>query len=272
MGVLALLAALVVLVPLVDLVVMVVIRSLPALSLSLFTSPTQGAAGGLENAILGTLLLVGLAMAISVPVGVAGGVYLGEFARTGRLAGAVRFSADVLTGVPSIVLGYFGYVLMVVDLGWGFSALAGAVTLAIMAVPYIVRSTQMSLDRVDPALREASLALGAGLGTTVARVTLRAARPGIVTGILIALSVALGETAPLLYTAGWSSYPPAPHLLHAPVGYLTYVVWTFINEPMASAQHLAYAAALLLMLLVLGVNVLVRRLVSRAGRSELPIR
>jgi phosphate transport system permease protein len=238
-------------------------NALPALKVDLFTTPTAGVAGGLENAILGTLLVVGLSLAFSVPVGVLGGVYLAEFDRGGPFGQICRLGVDLLVGVPSIVVGYFGYVTMVLGLGLGFSALAGGVALAVIALPYITRATELALRRVPVELREGSRALGASEATTLWRVTLRTALPGILTGVLLATAISLGETAPLIYTAGWSNFPPSA-LTHSPVGYLTYVIWTFIEEPFASAHALAYAAAFLLMVFILLVSVVARRLFGRS--------
>jgi phosphate transport system permease protein len=245
------------LLPLAHMFALVLGHGLSALSLGLFTQVTNGVSGGLAGAILGSLLLIALSAAFSVPIGVLGGVYLSEYGR-GPFAAAVRFSADVLAGVPSIVLGFFGYITMVTWLGWGFSALAAAVTLTILMLPYILRATDLAVGQVPQGLKEAALSLGVEDEAVLRHVTLRAAVPGILTGVLLAVSIAVGETAPLIYTAGWSNYLPTVRLTHAPIGYLTYVVWTFINEPFASAHALAYAAALLLMVLVLLLNVAAR--------------
>lgn len=256
----------IVLFPLGDMFVMVAAKAIPALHPDIFTTVTTGVAGGLQNAILGTLLLVGLATVASVALGVLGGVYVREFG--GRLAGTVRMAADVMAGVPSIVIGYFGYATMVTWLGWGFSALAGGFALAIIMLPYVLRATDLALGRVPEELRDASLALGAPEMTTLRRVAMRSALPGIVTGVLLAVGIAVGETAPLLYTAAWSNYNPSVALTHSPVGYLTYVVWTFIQEPFSSAHALAYAAAFLLMVFVLLLNVAVRRILVRETGAE----
>ena len=251
--------------PLVDIIVLVAQHGLAALSASLFTTATNGVTGGLSNAVLGTLLLVLLGMVFAAPLGIATGIYLAEWSDR-RVAGVLRYLSDVLTGVPSIVVGYFGFVMFVTDLGWGFSALAGAISLAIIMLPYIVRTTELALTKVPGDLREGSLALGVTRARTIHAVTLPTAAPGILTGVLLALGIGLGETAPLLYTANWSNYNPTLAMTHSPVGYLTYVVWTFIQEPFSSAHELAYAAALLLMLGVLVINLVARQWLSR--RSE----
>ncbi len=249
--------------PLLDILYQIGARALPSMGSYLFTQPVSGNGGGLENAILGTLLLVGLGMLIAGPLGILGGIYLAEFGRVGPFGQAVRFTTDVLAGVPSIVIGYFGYVTLVVGLGWKFSALAGAIALALMALPYVTRATELAFRSLPDELREASMALGADEVTTVFRVLWRPALPGLITGVLLAISIGLGETAPLIYTAGWSVFLPTGQLIGSPVGYLTYVIWTFINNPFAASHALAYAAAFLLILFILVLNVVVRRLVGR---------
>lgn len=242
----------------------VLVRGAQSLDLKTFIEDTQGIAGGLRNAIVGSLLLSGLALLMAAPVGISAGIYLSEYGRRGWGGRAISFLSDVLVGVPSIVLGYFGYITMVVHLGWKFSLLAGAITLAIMMLPYIARTSEMALRAQPDALREAAYALGGSDGTVVFKVLLRAAAIPIMTGVLLALAIALGETAPLLYTAGWSDYLWNGHFTHDGVAYLTYVIWSFIGEPYASAHHLAYAAALLITMMVLAINLVSRLLLWRA--------
>lgn len=255
------LAVTVALLPLVHMFWIVLSRGIAAFSLTLFTQTTQGRSGGLLNAISGTILLVGLAMIIAVPLGLLSGIVSAE--RPTRWARTVRLMSNMLAGVPSIVVGYFGYVVFVGYFGWGFALLAGSISLAIIMLPFIFRATDLAIAQVPPELRTASLALGASQTTAVRTVVLRAALPGIVTGILLAVGTAVGETAPLIYTAGWSNYLPALRLTHAPVGYLTYVIWAFINEPFASANALAYAAALVLLALVVMLNMAARWALAR---------
>ncbi len=265
---LGLFATVLVLLPLFHIILLVAYNGASAFSLEVFVRTTAGLSEGLSNAIVGTLFLVGLSLLFAIPLGVLTGVYLGEFG-TGQFASLVRVSTDVLTGIPSIVLGYFGYITMVLYLGWGFSALAGGLTLAILMLPYIVRTTELAIRKVPDEIREASLALGVTKTTTINRVVIVTALPGILTGILIAMSIGLGETAPLIYTANWSDYLPTGALTKSPVGYLTYVVWTYINEPFASAHALAFAAALILMMLVLATNVVARMIIQlRWGRMR----
>lgn len=240
-------------VPLIDIILLVLIRGFSALSPELFTQVTQGVSGGLLNAITGTLILSVGALMFGVPIGVGAGIYLSEFGN-GRFGSCVRFLADVLTGVPSIVLGYFSYVTMVIWLGWQFSVLAASITLAIMILPYMAKMTELVLRQIPIQMREAAYALGANDRKVVARVLLPVALPGIMTAVLLSLAISVGETAPLIYTAGWSNYVWNGQLTHQPIGYLTYVIWSFINQPFASAHALAFAAALLVMLTVLAIN------------------
>lgn len=243
--------------PLVDMAVLVTRHALPALRWQVLTTVTSGISGGLANALVGSALLVGLAAVFAIPIGVLGGTFVAE-ARSGAFARGVRLAADVMAGVPSIAVGYFGYVALVQALGWGFSALAGALALGLLMLPYVLRTTDYAVSAVAEELRDASLALGVDHTTTVRRVVLRAALPGILTGVMLGLGVAVGETAPLIYTASWSSFLPTGRLTHSPVGYLTYVVWTYINQPFAAAHALAYAAAFLLIVAVLLLNVAAR--------------
>ncbi len=235
----------------------VFLRGSSAINLSVVTHITEGYGGGLLNAIEGTLVLALGGIALAAPPGLAAGIYLAEFDR-GRLAPIIRFLADVLVGVPSIVIGYFGYVTMVVALGWKFSVAAGSVALAIISLPYICRTTEMALRQVPRALREAAYALGAGDGRVTMGICVPAALPGILTGILLALAISVGETAPLLYTAGWSNYLWTGHFTNEPIGYLTYAIWAFITEPFETAHALAYAAAFFVTFFVLVISILTR--------------
>ncbi len=244
---------------LLHILVYVFIKGLPALNLKIFTEDTQGIAGGLRNALLGSLVLSGFALAIAVPIGVSAGVYLSEHGE-GWIGKISRFLSDVLVGVPSVVLGYFGYITLVIGFGWKFSLLAGSITLAILMLPYIARTSEMALRAVPQSFREAAYGLGCSEWRLIWQVLLPAARIPILTGVLMALAIALGETAPLLYTAGWSNYLWTGHFTHEGVGYLTYVIWSFIGEPYESAHQLAYAAAFLITGMVLMINISARLL------------
>lgn len=255
-------AFLLIAVPLLDLVLTIAIKGASAFSIKLFTTSSNGVKGGLLAAIVGTGVLSLGALIFAVPIGVGAGMYLSEYGQN-RLGAAIRFLSDTLTGMPSIVLGYFSYITLVIGLGWQFSALAGSITLAIMIVPYLARITELSLSRVPVSLREAAYALGAKERTVAFRIVLSAGLPGVITGVLLALAISVGETAPLIQTAGWSNYLWTGKLTHEPIGYLTYVIWTFINQPYKSAHALAFAAALLVMLVVLAINIGVRLVLRR---------
>ncbi|MHB8433294.1 MAG: phosphate ABC transporter permease PstA [Candidatus Tyrphobacter sp.] len=239
----------------------VIVRGAPALRPALFTTVTSGVAGGLANAIAGTLLLVSIGLVIAGVVGVGTALWVVEYAPQWA-ARAVRYMIDVLAGVPSIVVGYFLYVALVEGLGWGFSLVAGALSLAIFVLPYVERSADIALTNVPRELREASVAMGARQGVTMLSIDLPYAMPGILTGLLVAIGIGLGETAPLIYTAGWSNYLPTLAPTHSPVGYLTYVVWTYISQPFAASHALAYAAATLLMVFVFATNLIARSFVE----------
>lgn len=251
------LAFLLVAIPLLDLVLTILIKGASAFSITLFTTSSNGVKGGLLAAIVGTAVLSLGSLVFAVPIGVGAGMYLSEYGQN-RLGSVIRFLSDTLTGMPSVVLGYFSYITMVIGFGWQFSALAGSITLAIMIVPYLARITELSLQRVPVSMREAAFALGARERTVAFNVVLSAGLPGVVTGVLLGLAISVGETAPLIYTAGWSNYVWNGKFIHQPIGYLTYVIWTFIDQPYKSAHALAFAAALLVMLVVLAINIGVR--------------
>jgi phosphate transport system permease protein len=248
--------------PLVDIVGTVGYYGLSAFSLKLFTTTGTGISGGLLNAIEGTVVITLGAMIFAVPIGVAAGIYLSEYGNN-KLGATIRFMSDVLTGTPSVVLGYFSYIVFVISLGWKFSALAAAITIAILIVPYLARITELALRQVPTAMREAGFALGATEPTVVFKIILPGAASGVVTGALLALAISVGETAPLIYTAGWSSSLWHGHLTNEPIGYLTYVIWTAFEQPTAQAHALAFAAAFLVMMVVLIINIGVRLVVRR---------
>lgn len=249
--------------PLLNIVWVVAYNGLSAFSVELFTKTTNGVDGGLLNAIEGTFIITFLAMAFAVPVGVGAGIYLSEYGNN-KLGSVIRFMSDVLTGTPSIVLGYFSYIVFVSALGWQFSILAASITVAILIVPYLARITEIALRQVPVAMREAGFALGATEPTIVFKIVLPGAASGVVTGALLALAISVGETAPLIYTAGWSNFLWNGKLTHEPMGYLTYVIWTFIDQPNAKSHALAFAAAFLVMLVVLVINIGVRLVLRRA--------
>ncbi len=237
--------------------VMIFLRGSHAISWYVVSHITQGVGGGLLNAIEGTVLLAVGGTLLAIPPGLSAGIYLAEF-DTGKFGPVLRFLADVLVGVPSIVIGYFAYVTMVTDLGWKFSLAAGSIALAIIALPYICRTTEMAIRQVPHSMREAAYGLGATDSKVALGICLPIAMPGVLTGILLALAISVGETAPLIYTAGWSQYLWTGHFTNEAVGYLTYAIWAFITEPQQSAHVLAYAAAFFVTLFVLIISVISR--------------
>jgi phosphate transport system permease protein len=232
---------------------------------TVLTTDTAGNGGGLLNALEGTLVVMLGVAVLAGAVGVAGGLYLAEYlpADRGQL---LRGASEVLSGVPSIVLGYVGYVILVVQFHWGYSLLAALIVLSILVVPYVTKTTEVAIRGVPTAYREGAEALGMRSGYAVRKLVIRPALPGIATGLIVALAIAVGETAPLLFTAGFSNKAPTGQLTHSPVGYLTYLVYTFFNVPKASAHALAADAAMVLLVLVLFLIVVARALVAMTQR------
>ena len=225
----------------------------------LFTqmTPPPGSDGGLANAIFGSVLMVGASVLIATPVGIMAGIYLAEVGRDNWVAKITRFVNDILLSAPSIVIGLFVYSLIVFQVKH-YSGWAGAVALAIIAVPVVVRTTENMLMLVPNSLREAAVALGAPMWKVVLMVTLKAVRSGVITGILLALARVSGETAPLLFTSlnnqFWSTD------MNAPMANLPVVIFQFAMSPYEDWQRLAWAGALLITLTVLLLNILARTL------------
>ena len=253
--------------PLISILVFVTAKGIGGLSLSFFTSlpkPVGEAGGGFANAILGTLILVGLASAVGVPVGVLGGVYLSEFGQS-RFGRVVRFSADVMSGVPSITVGIFTYTLIVLTMR-RFSAFAGGIALAILMLPTIIRTTEELLKLVPNSVREAGLALGVPKWRVILKVVLRTGAPGVATGIMLALARAAGETAPLLFTAFNNRFWSAR--LDQPIGSLPVQIYTYAVSPYEDWHRQAWAAALVLVAIVMILNLGARLLAQRVGGTR----
>lgn len=241
----------------------------PALSLHLLTATTAN--NGLQNAVLGSLLIMLGVLLVAGPIGVLGGIYLAEFAPIGR-AGLLRLGYETLAGVPSIVIGFVGYVLLAQELHWGFSLLSGILALTAIVLPYVVKTTEVALLQVPSTLRDAGMALGLSRLTTLRRALLPPAVPAIASGLVLALAIAVGETAPLLYTLGFSDQDPSLSLFQHPIGYLTYVVYLNATLPTRLEHEVAGAAGLATLLLILAL-IGVGRLASRRAarfRAQLP--
>jgi phosphate transport system permease protein len=249
-------------VPLVSLLAKVLHMGLPGLRPSFFTSlpvPVGEAGGGMGNALVGTLIIIGVGAAIGIPVGVLSGIYLSELGR-GRLARVVRFSADVLSGVPSIVVGMFAYAVVVMPMNH-FSAFSGGVALSVLMIPVVTRTTEEMLRLVPTTLREAALALGCARWRATLQIVLPTALPGVLAGVMLAVARAAGETAPLLFTAFGSRFwfeglgKPAASL---PLQIFTYAVSPY-DEWHAQAWTGALVLVLLIVVLQLGVKLYIRR-------------
>lgn len=251
-------------VPLASLLLYVAIRGLGGIDWSFFSElpkPVGEAGGGMGNAVAGTLVLVGLACSVGIPVGVLAGVYLAEFGQN-RFGKLVRFAADVMSGVPSIAVGIFVYTLIVLSMR-RFSALAGGIALGVLMLPTVMRTTEELLKLVPDSLREAGLALGVPRWRVILRVVLRTGAPGIATGVMLAVARVAGETAPLLFTAFNNRFWSAG--LDRPIGSLPVQIYTYAVSPYPEWHRQAWAAALVLVAMVLVLNVAARLITSRGG-------
>jgi phosphate transport system permease protein len=259
----AIFSALLVLTPLVAILVYLLIRGVGALNWAFLTHaprPVGEAGGGMGNAIVGSALILGISSLIGIPLGIGAGIYLSEYGH-GRLSTLVRFIADVLNGVPSIVMGIAVYALVVVRQRH-FSALAGGVALGIMMIPTITRATEEMLLMVPRSIREAALGLGVAEWRSVIWVTLRTALPGVITGIMLAFARVAGETAPLLFTAFGNQFWNLK--LNQPTAALPLQIYTYAISPYEEWHRQAWAGALVLIAIIMG-TVLVVRLIAAHG-------
>jgi phosphate transport system permease protein len=241
-------------------------KGFSGLSVAVFTemTPPPGATGGLLNPIFGSLILTTLAVLIGTPIGILAGTYMAEYGRYDRLSSVVRFINDILLSAPSIVVGLFIYEVMVAPLGH-FSGYAGGVALAVIVIPVVVRTTEDMLTLVPNSLREAATSIGLPRSLSITRICYRAARAGMVTGVLLAVARISGETAPLLFTSlnnqFWSTN------LNAPIASLPVVIFQFALSPYKDWQALAWTGALIITLAVLALSISARALVSSGRQS-----
>ena len=233
-------------------------KGFAAFSWDFFTQDTPAPGtegGGMRNAIVGSGLILLFTTLVSTPIGILAGIYLAEFGRISRFAAITRFVTDIMLSAPSIVVGLFVYALMVETLG-GFSGWAGSVALSLIAIPVVVRTTENMLKLVPTSLREAAFAVGAPRWQVSLKVTLRAVKAGVVTGVLLAIARVTGETAPLLFTALNNQFYSTD--MSQPMGNLPVVIFQFAMSPYDNWVDLAWGAALLIALLVLGINIFTR--------------
>lgn len=260
---LAVLATMLVVVPLIAIFIYLLIKGASSLNLNFFIknpAPEGELGGGMANAIVGSGVLLAIASAIGVPIGIGAGIYLAEFGRGTKLANAVRFTADVLNGVPSIVMGLAAYSLIVVPQKH-FSAFSGGVALGIMMIPTVARTTEEMLLMVPNTIREAALGLGLPNWRSVLSITVKTASPGIITGCMLAFARVAGETAPLIFTALGNSYwSTSPN---QPIEALPLQIWVYASGPYEDQHRLAWAAALVLIVLIVLAVSLVRYVTSR---------
>ena len=260
---LAVISTILVVAPLVSIFAYLIYKGASSLNLAFFTQapkPVGEVGGGMANSILGSGILLAVGSVIGVPIGISGGIFLAEFGRGGKLANTVRFTADVLNGVPSIVMGIAVYSLIVLPQKH-FSALAGGVALGIMMIPTITRTTEEMLLMVPNAIREAALGLGVPNWRSVLSITLKTASPGIITGCMLAFARVAGETAPLLFTAFGNQFWSAN--LNEPIAALPLQIFIYAISPYDEWHRLAWAGALVLIVLIVVAVSLVRYVASR---------
>jgi phosphate transport system permease protein len=260
---LAIVSTILVIAPLVAIFIDLVYKGAVSLNLNFFTkipAPVGESGGGMANSIVGSALLLGLASLMGVPIGIAGGIYLSEFGRGTKLSNVVRFTADVLNGVPSIVMGIAVYALIVVPQK-GFSAFAGGVALGIMMIPTVARTTEEMLLMVPHSIREAALGLGVPNWRSVLSITLKTAMPGVITGCMLAFARVAGETAPLLFTALGNEFWSTS--LTQPIAALPLQIYVYALSPYDEWHRLAWGGSLVLIVLIVVSVSLVRYVTTR---------
>lgn len=260
---LAILATILVVTPLAVIFVYLIVKGAVSLNLAFFTQmpkPPGELGGGMANAIVGSGVLLAIASVIGVPIGIGAGIFLAEFGRGSKLATAVRFTADILNGVPSIVMGLAIYALIVVPQGH-FSALSGGVALGVMMIPTVCRTTEEMLLMVPHAVREAALGLGVPNWRSVLSITVKTASPGIITGCMLAFARVAGETAPLIFTAFGNPFLSTS--LNQPIEALPLQIWIYASSPYDDWRRMAWAASLVLIVLIVLAVSLVRYVTSR---------
>jgi phosphate transport system permease protein len=262
-------ATIIALIPLILIIYYLIHKGLSAWRTSGFftTDPTGsffGSPGGIRSAIIGSLEIVALATLISIPIGIGVALYLTEYGKDSWFANTVRYFVDVMTGVPSIMFGLFVYIVLVIGRfgGGGFAAWKGAVALALLMLPIVIRSSEVVLLLVPSSLREAALALGAQRWRVVFRVVLPTAAPGLLTGSLLAVARGMGETAPLLFTV--STAFALTYSLNAQMNTMPFLIYTDITSPRAAIQTIAWGTALTLVAIVLILNLVARLIASRS--------
>jgi phosphate transport system permease protein len=247
-------AAFIAMIPLVSLLLYVLLQGIKRLDWTFFTSlptPVGVTGGGMGNAILGTLTLIVIASFVGLPIGILAGIYLSEFGKKNKFAWTVRFTSDVLSGVPSIVTGIVAYTLVVKPMH-NFSAIAGGIALGFMMIPIVTRTTEELVKMVPHSIREASWALGIPQWKTILNIVVRTAKNGILTGVLLSVARIAGETAPLLFTAFNNQFWPKG--INEPTASLTVQVFTYAISPFKDWQDQAWTGALVLLILVLTIN------------------
>ncbi|MBM9520853.1 phosphate ABC transporter permease PstA [Desulforhopalus vacuolatus] len=253
-------------VPLFSVLVMLIYRGGSRISLELFTAlpPTafQFDGGGISNAIIGTLFMVGIAALITIPFGVLAAIYLAELGPYSKVATIARFSAKTMSGLPSIIAGVFAYAIMVITMG-GYSAWAGGVALAVLMLPTILLTAEETIKMVPKRMKEAAFGMGCTPSQSMTKVVLPMALPGIITGVVLAVARAAGETAPLLFTAIFSEYALEPN---DPTASLAVLIYNYSNSTSENQLELAWAASLVLVVLVFILNMVSRWIGSRTRK------